>query len=613
MLPGDSDWSLQSVSEACNSDGTSNLAAAMKRHEDEVYPLTFPPRQRSWDFWPAIALTCFLFSSMPISFVYLAQFAIFSTANDQAITYSQLLFITYSCMEVSFTLYQYFLAYGIQPASPPSTLSPEECLKTFKRAMQSGLGSNLSEVLDTASFDMESTLRKRNKATEALGEGIHGSLQGITRSPSVEITTLARNDPRAIEFRERLRNWFGRAPFEQITARDIRKWLSWACCNLPLEVAQKDHQKACLIERSAGMLESRTGWKFPKQAPSSGPRPKGVVDDKIKLMRLTVDPVNVIPRPLWWYVWLWVGEKLALKFIYASWGLKRYKEGELEYLLRMPKDWNPNHVLAKSDPIIFLHGLGFGSISFQNMAVVRKLCTTLSSHPVMIPIQPHIGQQIFDQNHLRPHSRKQFVQDVTRACRRWGFYDENGLTQYSKKNEGSGFRTGSQLDGQTRNGGVVLFSHSNGSVGHGWLLKDKPGMTKRNALVDPIVFCVWEGDVCYNFCYRQPYTGLEALLKYLIATELGIANTIQRHFDWSTNSLFLEDVPNVVEAEKTLFVLGGEDIIVDAKRVKRYLTRHGVRAGLQYDPTKSHSDGLRGSSLDRLMIWLATGNVVDVE
>lgn len=33
------------------------------------------------------------------------------------------------------------------------------------------------------------------------------------------------------------------------------------------------------------------------------------------------------------------------------------------YLVRVPRGWTPDHELAKSDPIVFIHGLGFGLVS----------------------------------------------------------------------------------------------------------------------------------------------------------------------------------------------------------------------------------------------------------
>lgn len=46
--------------------------------------------------------------------------------------------------------------------------------------------------------------------------------------------------------------------------------------------------------------------------------------------------------------------------------------------------------------------------------------------------------------------------------------------------------------------------HSSGSVPHAWMLKAYPQLLKRNCFVDPVTFCLWEGDVCYNFVYKRP-------------------------------------------------------------------------------------------------------------
>lgn len=54
-------------------------------------------------------------------------------------------------------------------------------------------------------------------------------------------------------------------------------------------------------------------------------------------------------------------------------------------------------------------------------------------------------------------------------------------------------------------------------------------------------------------------------MRYFVAMELGTANLLQRHFDWSSNSLFYNEIPNARDENKTLFVLGGKDDIVAAQ------------------------------------------------
>jgi hypothetical protein len=59
--------------------------------------------------------------------------------------------------------------------------------------------------------------------------------------------------------------------------------------------------------------------------------------------------------------------------------------------------------------------------------------------------------------------------------------------------------------------------------------------------------------------------GIELLMRYFVGTELGVANLLQRHFNWSSNSLWCEEIPDAYNPEKTLFVLGGKDDIINAK------------------------------------------------
>lgn len=53
-------------------------------------------------------------------------------------------------------------------------------------------------------------------------------------------------------------------------------------------------------------------------------------------------------------------------------------------------------------------------------------------------------------------------------------------------------------------------------------------------------------------------------MKYFVGMELGVANFLQRHFDWSANALWYEQIPNARDPSKAMFFLGGRDAIVDA-------------------------------------------------
>lgn len=115
---------------------------------------------------------------------------------------------------------------------------------------------------------------------------------------------------------------FGRVPFSSITLSDAQNWLSWSCCGLSYAQVQQDAEKSRLIETGVQLLQARTGWKFPISGNDSVGEKRGLAE-KVKLMRLTMDPVRVFPRPLWWYAALWIGDWLAMKYIYHSFGLRQ--------------------------------------------------------------------------------------------------------------------------------------------------------------------------------------------------------------------------------------------------------------------------------------------------
>jgi len=154
--------------------------------------------------------------------------------------------------------------------------------------------------------------------------------------------------------------------------------------------------------------------------------------------------------------------------------------------------------------------------------------------------------------------------------------------------------------------GITLLSHSNGSYAHAWMLKSYPEFITRSCFVDPVALCSWEGDVCYNFVYKPCTNGFELITRYYVGTELGVVNVIQRHFDWLNNSLWFEEIPNACDPQRSMFLLGGADDILDAESVKRYLRSHGVRKGLWFDPHGKHGQALLipGQGMRIVMDWL---------
>lgn len=124
-----------------------------------------------------------------------------------------------------------------------------------------------------------------------------------------------------------------------------------------------------------------------------------------------------------------------------------------------------------------MHSFTFCQI--QNIHVVQTLVQRLPDVPIIVPIQPHISMHVFHPRHLKPPSRNETVTDIRAICKRWNFWSEDAAV----RDEG----------GKPARRGIAILSHSNGSIAHGWLIKDCAEMILRNALVDPVVFCLWEG------------------------------------------------------------------------------------------------------------------------
>lgn len=59
--------------------------------------------------------------------------------------------------------------------------------------------------------------------------------------------------------------------------------------------------------------------------------------------------------------------------------------------------------------------------------------------------------------------------------------------------------------------------------------------------------------------------GLELIMRYFVASELGICNLLRKHYCWTSNSLWFEEIPNATDPTKTLFMLGGKDNILNSE------------------------------------------------
>ncbi|KAI0677587.1 hypothetical protein C8Q78DRAFT_960231 [Trametes maxima] len=461
--------------------------------------------------------------------------------------------------EVFFSVYHYNLTSFVAGPSPNGPSSLHELQAVFKRVLQAGLASLPEEGFDEETLDVDRP-----------------------GSPEEALTVLDYYDPRAIDFRNYLRTWFNRVPWSAIRRHEMFSWLYWSIFNAAfpgIDEVSETHKK--VLNEVIQMIEHRSGSKIPDGTnPAANP------------LRLTLDPVNVTWRPLVWYAWVALSNAFLRRNLKTRWNAKIGVYKGLEYVLRVPPTWNAH---TGPRPIVFMHGLGLGLTQYRRF--LGHLFTALPEYPVLVPLLPHVSQEIFHSRFLRPMGREEMTQCLAGLLAELGWA---GSSEPSSDTSDSEEKTVSESEESTTTvrtpKGVTMLSHSNGSFSHAWMLKAYPRMIIRSCFVDPVTFCSWEGDLCYNFIYKPCSNGLDLVIKYFVGTELGVANFLQRHFDWSANCLWYEQIPHARDPQKTMFFLGGKDSIIDATRVKRYLTSHGVRKGLWFDPDGRHGQALLSSS-----------------
>ena len=246
-----------------------------------------------------------------------------------------------------------------------------------------------------------------------------------------EISQLEDSDPRAADFRNSFRTsvsvlilhshtnvyvrWFGRVPWSQVRKHELRQWLHWALFNSdmpPLDELPPRHSAA--LERAVQMIEKRIGRTIPE-----GSNPN------IRPLRLSLDKLNVYSRPFIMYAIIYAINFLSMLRLKRKYHLQfstfngleyAYLQSNIEiahpphrYCIRIPAAWDCNSDLR---PIVFFHGLGLGISQYK--LTLGRLVRNFSDRPILTILQPHVSQNIFHPNFLKPMTREQTTERL--AC-----------------------------------------------------------------------------------------------------------------------------------------------------------------------------------------------------
>ena len=189
-------------------------------------------------------------------------------------------------------------------------------------------------------------------------------------SPEETIIQLEQDDPRAIDFRNCLRNWFRKVPFSSIRLHDIQKWLYWSIFNVdlpPLESLPESHRTT--LHWALDLLQKRSGWVF-----EEGSNPHA------QPMRITLDDVHLMWRPLTYYLIVNVINFCIIHWYMNGWNVQRYHYDDIEWVLSSWRLLEPVLTHPYQIPSTYAKELGFcyGSSS-------HRLRSWPRSRPLPIP------------------------------------------------------------------------------------------------------------------------------------------------------------------------------------------------------------------------------------
>ncbi|KAK0470354.1 uncharacterized protein EV420DRAFT_1499974 [Desarmillaria tabescens] len=342
-----------------------------------------------------------------------------------------------------------------------------------------------------------------------------------------------------------LPRWFLCTNILSIKRENVVDWLLWAFFSHDGKKADEIEQWRSEIDGFISALEVKVlaGMKFEEGR-----------NKNMDCMRLTFDPVVVLHRPLIWYIIVcFVDTYTAGRF--ASLDFRHYAPKKWFQAfpprpftilsraspgLHLPYWYRPHRSTIKN-PVIFIHGIGIGLYPY--IPFFRELVAS----------DPEVGILLIE---ILPISMRMTSMPVLpRPAMLDEFYAITSSLNITR---------------------AALASHSYGTVVAGHIMRSQqategpPPPTKITAycFIDPIPFLLHLPDITYNFLYRPPKDANEWLLWYFASRDADVGRTLARHFFWTENVLWKEDL----QGENAAVVLSGEDQIVPTAKVWEYLT-----------------------------------------
>jgi len=329
-----------------------------------------------------------------------------------------------------------------------------------------------------------------------------------------------------------LTRWCGSATLSELKRGNVAQFLAWALLSQGVEdLLPRDYT---MIMRMVDMIDQRYTLNLEQ----------GLNTD-VRTLRMTLEPLEVIHRPLCVYLGVTVIPRLFGNCVLRLQGFERLEHQGLVYWYRPSREWPSS---ARQLPLVFFHGVSPGQCAYAGL-------TTLLSEgrsAVLVEI-PHIAMSL---EAFRAKTEAEVTEAMKSICAR------HHIRHFT------------------------VAGHSYGTIWAGWVLRAMPKKVMQAVLLDPVCILLCLPNTPFNFLYRLPHDPpshvqtspsiftaagikkriLDYGLHYVVSRELTIANAMRRQFWWHQKILHAEDIhcPVVVG-------LASDDILLSAPAIRKYL------------------------------------------
>lgn len=389
--------------------------------------------------------------------------------------------------------------------------------------------------------------KKRNKDLPHFANTREARQELVKNCFKALAVSAATNEDMPIEqhlyLRKVIEGWFLDVPISTIHYENVASWCSWAYFDKDMADLNPDEK----LENYgfANYIERIAQWKF---LPGHS--------NVVIAARLTLDPLFATQRPFFFYATIWLlnttchgilkllGFKKRSEFDTVSQSIY-YRSATTKKLNSTCSNEKKSEIFSKSQnfqnstnsnienlkssqglnlgnsetsgsvnkiqnerpiyPIVFIHGIGIGFTHY--ISLIWNLPTEVD---VYLVEWPHVAMQM--------RSEVPTANEVVNT-----FINILDHDNHEK---------------------ACFVGHSLGTTAVAWMLRHEKGLKRvaSTVLLDPVTFLLCDPTVATVFVYKDPTKTIDFLMHYFLSRELFIANALSRHFSWSHNILFVEDL-----------------------------------------------------------------------